>query len=125
MKKLRLLTVLSFIVGCLMVLGCCQKATLKTPDIETFKVNETTLTLTWETIDDAKAYKIMVNTEEYNSKKPSFPMASLDAGVYTITVKAVSGNEEVMDSEWSEAFTYERAAESGLVYSNLNNDQSF
>ncbi|MBR2341015.1 MAG: leucine-rich repeat protein [Clostridia bacterium] len=125
MKKLRLLTVLSFIVGCLAVFACCTKPTLDTPDVETFKVNETTLVLTWAEIDDAKSYKIMVNTEEYNSKKPSYPMADLDAGVYTITVKAVSGNKDVMDSDWSETFTYEREAESGLSYYLINNKTEY
>ena len=125
MKKLRLLTVLSFIVGCLIGLTCCKKPTLDAPDIETFKVNETTLVLTWEAIDDAKSYKIMVNTDEYNSKKPSYPMADLAAGVYTITVKAVSADENVLDSEWSQSFTYERESESGLTYALINNKTEY
>ena len=61
MKKLRLLTLLCFIVGCLMVFVGCKKPTLATPDVQTFKVDETTLRLTWEEIEDAKGYKIMVN----------------------------------------------------------------
>lgn len=125
MKKLRLLAVLSFIVGCLIGLSCCKKPALAAPDLETFRVNETTLVLTWEEIDDAKGYKIMVNADEYNSKKPSYPMADLAAGVYTITVKAISSDEKVLDSEWSKTFTYERESESGLVYALINNKTEY
>ena len=125
MKKLRLLTVLSFIVGCLMVLACCQKPALDAPSIESFKVDDASLTLTWEKIDDAKGYKILVNAEEYNSKKPSYPLANLEAGTYTITVKAVSNSEDVLDSDWSQTFNFEREAESGMVYALINNKTEY
>jgi hypothetical protein len=108
-----------------MVFACCKKPALETPNIETFKVDDASLTLTWDAIDDAKGYKIMVNTEEYNSKKPSYPLSSLLEGNYTITVKAVSGDDKVDDSNWSETFEYRREAESGMVYALINNKTEY
>ena len=66
MKKIRLLTILSFILGCLLVLACCGKTKLATPDKDTFLVDQTTLLLSWEPIKNAKGYKVIVNNEEFN-----------------------------------------------------------
>ena len=62
MKRIRLLVILSFILGCLFLFAGCDKTTLSTPG--NFKVNETTLALTWDPVKGAKGYKIFVNNEE-------------------------------------------------------------
>ena len=66
MKKLRLLTLLSFIICCLAFFVGCGKSVLSTPDIQTFSVDVETLTLTWDGDQNAKGYKILVNEDEYN-----------------------------------------------------------
>ena len=125
MKKIRLLTILSFILGCLLVLACCGKTKLATPDKDTFLVDQTTLLLSWEPIKNAKGYKVIVNNEEFNTTKPRYPLDPLPAGEYTITVQAVGLSDSVQDSTFSEPFEYIRAQESGLSYALINNNTEY
>ncbi len=123
MKKFRLLVILSFICACLIALACCGKPTLATP--KNFKVDETTLMLSWDSVKDAKGYKVYVNNEEYNTTKPRYPLDPLAPGEYNIVVKAVGISEETNDSELSKPYTYVRPTESGLSYALINNKTEY
>ena len=125
MKKFRILIVLSFIISCLMILVGCGTDKIATPDIKTFKVDEATLSLSWDPVKEARGYKILVNNEEYVSKKPSYPLDPLVPGDYIIVVQAISDNEELEDSDWSKAYEYKRVRESGLSYSLINNNTEY
>ena len=125
MKKFRILIVLSFIISCLMILVGCGAKKVATPDINTFKVDEATLSLSWDPVKETRGYKILVNNEEYVSKKPSYPLDPLVPGEYKIVVQAISDNEELEDSEWSKPFVYTREVESGLSYSLINNNTEY
>ena len=125
MKKVRLLTILSFILGCLLVLACCGKAKLATPDKDTFLVDQATLVLSWDPVKNAKGYKVLVNNEEFITSKPRYPLDPLAPGDYTITVQAVGLSGTVEDSDWSDAYEYTRAQESGLSYVLINNNTEY
>ena len=122
MKKLRILIVLSFIISCLMILACCGTKKVDTPT--NFKVDEATLSLSWDSVKDSRGYKILVNKEEYVSKAPSYPLDPLVPGEYVIEVQAISDNEELEDSDWA-TFEYTREVESGLSYSLINNNTEY
>ena len=123
MKRIRLLVILSFIMGCLLMFACCGKASLDAP--KDFRVDEASLVLTWNKVKGAKGYKIYVNGEEYNSTNPTYPLEPLNPGDYEITVKAISADAEVEDSELSKVYKYTRPVESGLVYSLINNNTEY
>ena len=55
MKRIRLLVILSFIMGCLLMFACCGKASLDAP--KDFRVDEASLVLTWNKVKGAKGYK--------------------------------------------------------------------
>lgn len=125
MKRIRLLTILSFILGCLFVFACCGKSKLDTPNTDSFLVDQTTLLLSWDPVKNAKGYKVIVNNEEFSTTKPRYPLDPLPAGVYTISIQAVGLSDSVEDSTWSEPFEYVRAQESGLSYVLINNNTEY
>lgn len=53
----------------------------------------------------------------------SFPLSQLDAGVYTVTVKAIGNNTVYLDSESSESFTFTKLATP--VMNVVNNEYSW
>lgn len=123
MKRIRLLVVLSFILSCMLLLFTgCGKTTLATP--KNFEVNQETLVLTWDSVKDAKGYKIFVNNEEYNSSKPRYPLEPLAAGDYVITVQAIAKNDDFKDSEIA-TYTYTRPEESGISFALINNKTEY
>ena len=125
MKKIRLLTILSFILGCLLVLACCGKTKLDTPSKDSFLVDETTLLLSWDPVENATGYKVLVNNEEFITTKPRYPLDPLPHGEYTITVQATSVTGTYEDSAWSASYQYVRPVESGLDYVLINNNTEY
>ena len=125
MKKIQLLTILTFVLGCLFFFACCDKAKLDTPNKDTFVVDQATLVLTWDPVKDAKGYKVIVNNEEFVTTKPRYPLESLPAGKHNITVQAIGISESVEDSDWSQVYEYIRAQESGLSYKLINNNTEY
>ena len=125
MKKIRLLAILGCIAACLLAFASCGKVKLKTPDIDTFAIEETTLTLTWTPVKNARGYKILVNNEEFNTTKARYPLDPLAPGEYDITVQAVASAGNYSDSSWSKTYEYTRPVESGLAYKLINNNTEF
>lgn len=123
MKRIRLLVILSFIFGCLLLFAGCGKPQLTTPT--NFQVDEATLQLSWDKVKGAKGYKIDVNGELYTSTKPSYPLDPLAPGDYQITVTAIAAGDSAVDSEVSQVFPYTREKESGLYYVLINNNTEY
>ncbi len=123
MKKIRLLVILSFMLSCMLLLFTgCGKTTLAKPT--NFQVSEDTLVLTWNSVKDAKGYKIFVNNEEYSSSKPRLPLESLAAGDYVITVQAIAKNDDFKDSQIA-TYEYKRPEESGISFALINNKTEY
>ena len=104
MKKIRLLVILGFVLTCLVAFASCGKTKLGTPDIKTFTIEETTLTLTWTPVKNARGYKILVNNEEYSTKNARYPLDPLAPGDYEITVQAVASSGDYKNSAWSKTY---------------------
>lgn len=125
MKKIRLLVILGFVLTCLVAFASCGKTKLGTPDIKTFTIEETTLTLTWTPVKNARGYKILVNNEEYSTKNARYPLDPLAPGDYEITVQAVASSGDYKNSAWSKTYEYTRPVESGLSYVLTNNNTEY
>lgn len=119
MKKTRLLIILVLIIGCLSVLSACNKLpTMQSPT--NVKVNLTDLTLTWSAVRDAKLYTVSIQptdgeAKEFLVSKATYSLSFLEPGDYTIKVKVNGRDEESKDSEWTEAISFTREQEPGLV----------
>ena len=119
MKKFCLLIVCALLVGCLLLLGGCERLPqLQTPS--RMRVEQTTLTLKWGEVPDARLYTVQITSENGESKeflvsKTNYSLSFLDAGTYTIQVKANGKENTIEDSAWSEKLTFIREQEPGLV----------
>lgn len=114
MKKLRLLIFMSLMTCCLMLMYACGGARLATPSNLT--IDQDTLALTWNKVQDADGYIIKIDEEEIESRKNSHPLDTLAPGRYTISVKARGDGEEFRDSQWSESLVFDREEEQPLNY---------
>ena len=123
MRKIRLLCILSFIIGCLFALVGCNKTQLATPG--NFDVDATTLSLTWDPVEGARGYRVLVNGEPYNTVSPSYPLDPLPAGDYEISVQAIAMGQDMENSKWSKTYEYTRPLESGLQYTLINNNTEY
>lgn len=59
--------------------------------------------LIWEGVDGAESYIVSTGDKNYSTVECAFPLTALDAGTYTLKVKAVAGSKS---SAWSEGITY-------------------
>ena len=87
--------------------------------------------LTWEEIGDARSYEIkIVNTESgetsvETSRRASYSLSRLPAGVYKVSVRSVGGKKNNLYSEWSNEYEFDRDRESGLLYTPINNNTEY
>ena len=125
MKKIiSLIISLSLLSLLVLTLGSCGEM-LDAPS--GLYLNEDTLELSWERVDGAKTYHVVINgpqPDEQTVRNPKISLQYLSAGKYEISITA-KGNE-VEDSE-SEAVTYsfDRPAETGLKYSLINGNTEY
>lgn len=126
MKRIRLLLIFCLIFISLSALFACDRAPqLDAPAKPSIEM--TTLTLNWKGVPGAILYDIEITpdgAESYErvSSKNYYSLTSLDPGSYTLRVKARGKDEESRDSDWSDAVSFEREQECGLVFS-LNPDK--
>lgn len=129
MKKLRLLVCIILVACCLSVLSACESLpVLQTPT--NVKVNLTDLTLSWKQIKDVRLYTVSIQpaggeAKEYLVSKNTYSLSFLEAGDYTIRVKANGKDEEIEDSLWSEPLTFVREQEPGLVMTLSKDGESY
>ncbi len=123
MKLLKRIGGLTFfvIVSLLLTTGC-GKSKLATPKNPT--INELTMTLSWDGVENATNYIVNANGKNYVVSKNSFELVNLDAGSYSLKVKSRNAKGDYSDSGWTTTLKYERAEENGLVYTltNMNSE---
>lgn len=129
MKKIRLLIVFSLITCCLAVFSSCNRLeVLEAPT--KVEVDQTTLTLSWSEVKDARLYSISIEpkggeAKEVSSSKTTYSLTSLAEGDYQIKVKAVGKEDVNKDSEWSEAIPFTREHEPGMVFTLINGNTEY
>lgn len=77
---------------------------LSTPVLEITGQDETSFTISWESVENASSYVYTLNGgNEEGTAELSVSFTELEAGDYTVKVKAIASNpEEFADSEWAE-----------------------
>ncbi len=129
MKKIRLLFVFTLVFCCLLALSACDGlSALSEPTNLT--VEQTTLTLTWKTVKDARMYTIRITSDDGEVKeliasKPTYSLAQLKEGNYTIEIKANGKSEVNEDSKWSEPLAFTREHEPGMVFKLIQNGTEY
>ena len=93
-------------------------------------VEQTTLTLNWTEVKDARLYTISIQKDsdepkEYIASKNTYVLSHLDAGSYKIKVKANGKNEISNDSEWSDEITFVREPEPGMVFNLIDGKTAY
>lgn len=71
---------------------------LATPEV-TETHTETSFTLTWGAVENAEAYMLNLDGKFYNTEECSYTFENLNAGSYTVRVKATAEGYE--ESEWA------------------------
>ncbi len=123
MKKIHFIIVTLLISCMLLLLTACQTARLDTPSRLT--LDEDTLELSWNEVENARYYKVVVDGEGKNdstleSTKASVDLSKLDEGNYSIKVIACGNGEEWSDSAPSESFSFVREHEVGYTFALIN-----
>ncbi|MBO5481622.1 MAG: leucine-rich repeat protein [Clostridia bacterium] len=83
--------------------------------------------LTWTAVEDARRYVVEITDvdsgekKEVSSKKNAYSLSGLEEGEYLIRIKAIAGNKNEQDSEWSVQYEFEKMYEAGCLYSLVNN----
>lgn len=122
MKKLKNAILIAITVCALFcadaIFTSCGKYTLPRP--AGVYVEQTTLTLKWNSIKYATNYVVKI-TDEVNSREETvsyneFSLQSFAAGKYNLQVKAVEINGKYKDSDWSKTVVFQREKENGLTY---------
>lgn len=78
--------------------GGNKGAKLATPEV-TETHTETSFTLTWGAVENAEAYMLNLDGKFYNTEECSYTFENLNAGSYTVRVKATAEGYE--ESEWA------------------------
>ena len=129
MKILRLLTVFSLIICCLLAVSSCEQLpALSTPTY--IEIENTSLTLSWKAVKDARLYTISIEKDgeeakEYIASKTTYSLVSLDEGDYTIKIRANGKDGVNKDSNWSESISFTRDHEPGMVFTLIENNTAY
>lgn len=125
MKKIfSVILTVSILVLCVFLVTSCGSKKLSEPD--GFKLNEQTITLSWNKVRGAMSYIVHIEGEEREKtiRTNSISLEYLEAGTYEIKVKTVGDGVESKDSKWS-SYTFVRAHESGLKYALVNGNTEY
>lgn len=98
--------------------GCKKGPTLAKP--QNLVVDTSALTLTWDKVENATNYLVSVNGKNSIVAKTTFSLVNLDAGEYTLKVKARDAKGGYDDSEWSSGVGFTKDKENGLQYALTN-----
>lgn len=128
MKLTRFLIIFTLTICCLLAVCSCDElpAVNKPTGLE---IEQATLVLSWNEVKDARLYAISIHKagqdepKEFISSKPSYSLASLEEGEYTIKVMARGKDGVSRDSGWSKEITFEREYEPGMIFT-LNSDKT-
>ncbi len=115
----------TLLISCsLLILVACRSAKLDTPSRLT--LDDTTLVLSWDPVENARYYKIVIDGEgkkdsTLESTKASVDLSKLDEGKYSIKVIACGNDDEWGDSAPSKNFSFVREHEDGYTFELINN----
>lgn len=124
MKRIiNIVLAVSLLLLCVILTTSCGSR-LEDPD--GFYLDEQTLVLNWNKIKGARSYAIQISGEEREkvTRTNSISLEYLEAGNYTIQIKAVGDGVEVKDSGWA-TYDFVRAVESGLKYKLVNGNTEY
>ncbi|MBQ5929746.1 MAG: leucine-rich repeat domain-containing protein [Clostridia bacterium] len=126
MKKLKFFAVLFFVICTMAIFASCGgKLDAPTGVMET-EENE----IAWSPVEDAYRYLVQFQNTESDDKpkelktkdnKISVSEFELDEGWYDVRVKALSGESDDNNSDWSEALRYYKIYESRCEFTLVNN----
>lgn len=77
-----------------------QGGTLETPVLRSENVGETSFTVAWDVVKGATGYMVNLQGKNYSTEETSYTFENLNAGNYTVRVKAV-GSGDVKDSQFA------------------------
>lgn len=100
-----------------------EPTTLATPTLNVADQNETSFTVSWSAVQNAVSYGYTLNDgAEQNTAETSVSFTDLEAGTYTVKVKAIAPEgDEFEDSQWgSISVTIEAADDPGDDPDNLD-----
>ncbi len=130
MKKNHFIIAIVLIICSLFTLAfsACGGPRLESPSQLT--LDEATLVLSWDKIENARYYEIVIdgegrNDETRESTKASIDLSKLSEGSYVITVIACSNSDEWSDSRPSEKFTFTREHELGFTFTLTDNKSAY
>ncbi|MBQ8380420.1 MAG: leucine-rich repeat protein [Clostridia bacterium] len=123
MKKLRVLLITVCVLAfCLLALTSCDGALDKPSG---FSFNEDTQMLSWEKVEGAIGYSVLVGDKEKSTKSNFFIVDITEKGVYEIKVKALGDGKSMQDSDYA-VYNYEKnESETGLRYELINNNTEY
>ena len=125
MKKIKILALVGLLAGSLAVLSACGQA-IGAPDAGKFVIDKTNK-LSWAAVSGARYYIVQITdvdtgeVKEVTAKRTNHSLSSLAEGDYEIRIKAVAGDKDKDDSEWSDVRYFSKAYESGCIYRLVNN----
>jgi uncharacterized repeat protein (TIGR02543 family) len=125
MRKIKILALIGLLAGSLAVLSACGQA-IGTPDMEKFVIDKTNK-LSWTAVSGARYYIIQITdvdtgeVKEVTAKRTNHSLSTLTEGDYEIRIKAVAGDKDKEDSEWSDICYFKKGYESGCIYRLVNN----
>lgn len=119
MKKQIRWILICLAIGFAFLLGGCGKHALSAPG--RVQIDPITLNLSWRAVGGAAYYTIEIagngETVEKDSGKNNYSLERLEAGSYTLRVRAIAGSDgERKDSGWSQPVSFVREHETGLVF---------
>lgn len=123
MKKLRVLLITVCVLAfCILALSSCEGALDKPSG---FVFNEETQTLSWEKVEGAIGYSVLVGEKEKSTKSNFFTVSITEKGSYDIKVKALGDGKSMQDSDYA-VYNYEKKeSETGLKYELINNNTEY
>ena len=128
MKRVKYLLLFVFALACALNLTGCGRKKADAPS--NISIDESNY-LIWDEVFDAKSYVIIftyvdkdiVTTTE--TRKNRFSLNELEEGDYQITIKTITGDKKMDDSDESEIMYYHKYFETGCVYTLIKNDTEF
>lgn len=123
MKKLRWALLSALMICCFLIFGSCGPALSKPTNL---KIDETNLTLSWDSVESATNYVLDINGKIDVSSSTSYSLADLKEGrEYTIKIKARDAKKSFRDSKWSRAVKFEKENNFGVKYELINSNTEY
>ncbi len=82
-----------------------QKNKLNTPKIESYDSN--TNTIYWSEVENASGYCLKINGVEKNTNLLFYKFSFNDSCEFTLSIKALSNNSDILDSNWTIESVYQ------------------